>query len=160
MKKLVFLFSLLALVFISCNKDEPNNDGTLQEQEITYAGTYEGNYKLADTSFAKEAVFFSGLLKKDRLKLYGVVDFDPTDTAGFYRANVNDMELAIIKSLLGYIGVNVPNNADDLIKGMNATALFDGDGKVVMNLNFEFNVQVLDTMKLNWQLIRFEGLRK
>ncbi|MBP5613500.1 MAG: hypothetical protein J6X35_05085, partial [Bacteroidales bacterium] len=59
-----------------------------------------------------------------------------------------------------YIGVNVPNNADDLIKGMNATALFDGDGKVVMNLNFEFNVQVLDTMKLNWQLIRFEGLRK
>ncbi len=36
MKKLVFLFGVLSLVFVSCNKDNNNDDGTPKEQELTY----------------------------------------------------------------------------------------------------------------------------
>ncbi len=158
MKKLVFLFGLLTLVFVSCNKDN-EDDGTPKEQELTYSGTYAGKYKLSDTTFDKNAFFIDGLLK-NRLKLYGVVNFDMTDTAGFFRANVSDMELEMVKLLLGFVGVNVPANADRLIKGLNATAQFDGEGKVNMDLNFDLDVQIVDTMKLNWQLIHFEGLRQ
>ena len=34
MKKLVFLFGVLSLVFVSCNKDNNNDDGTPKEQEL------------------------------------------------------------------------------------------------------------------------------
>ncbi len=158
MKKLVFLFGLLALVFVSCNKDN-NDDGTPKEQELTYSGTYAGSYRLSDTSYVKNAIFYDGLLK-NRLKLYGVVNFDMTDTTGFFRANVSDLQMEAVKLLLSFVGVNVPANADKLIKGLNATAQFDGSGKVDMDLNFDFDVQIMDTMKLNWQLIHFEGLRQ
>jgi hypothetical protein len=160
MKKLVFLFGVLSLVFVSCNKDNNDGDGTPKEQELTYSGTYAGHYKLADTTYEKEVFFIDGVIVKNRLKLYGVVDFDQTDTAGFYRANVSDLQLEAIKLLLGFVGVNVPANADKFIKGLNATAQFDGAGKVDMDLNFDFDVQIVDTMKLNWQLIHYEGLRK
>ncbi len=83
-----------------------------------------------------------------------------TDTAGFFRANVSDLQMEAVKLLLSFVGVNVPANADKLIKGHNATARFDGSGKVDMDLNFDFDVQIVDTMKLNWQLIHFEGLRQ
>ena len=158
MKKLVFLFGLLTLVFVSCNKDN-EDDGTPKEQELTYSGTYAGKYKLSDTTFDKNAFFIDGLLK-NRLKLYGVVNFDMTDTTGFFRANVSDLQMEAVKLLLSFVGVNVPANADKLIKGLNATAQFDGSGKVDMDLNFDFDVQIMDTMKLNWQLIHFEGLRQ
>ena len=53
MKKLVFLFGLLALVFVSCNKDN-NDDGTPKEQELTYSGTYASspatNWNLSATA--------------------------------------------------------------------------------------------------------------
>ena len=159
MKKLVFLFGVLSLVFVSCNKDNNKDDGTPNEQELTYSGTYAGSYRLSDTAYEKNAIFYDGLLK-NRLKLYGVVNFDMTDTAGFFRANVSDLQMEAVKLLLSCVGVNVPANADKLIKGLNATARFDGSGKVDMDLNFDFDVQIVDTMKLNWQLIHFEGLRQ
>ena len=159
MKKFLVLFSALALVFVACNKDEEEDDGTLKEKEITYVGTYEGQYKLADTTYDKEVFFINGLLK-DRIKLYGVVNFDQTETPGYFKANVSDTELEVVKLLLGFVGVNIPDNADNLIKGLNATAMFDGAGKVTMDLNFDFDVQIVDTMNLNWRLIHYEGLRK
>lgn len=158
MKKLVVLFSVLAFAFISCDKDD-DNDGELKEQQVTYAGSYEGAYKMADTTIASTAIFTNALLK-DGINLYGVVNFKPTDTTGFFRANVDGTQLSLMTTLLNLIGVNTPNNLDDIIKCLNATAQFDGEGKVNMKLDFDVNVNIGDTVNLNWQLITFEGLRK
>lgn len=160
MKKIVVIFSVLALAFVSCKKEEEKNEsGELKEQEVTYVGTYAGTYKLADTTYAADAFFINGLLK-DRLKLYGLINFEPTDTAGYFRANVGETEMSAIKLLLGFVGVNVPENMNELVNCLNATAQFDGEGKVNMKLDFDVNVNIGDTVNLNWQLITYEGLKK
>ncbi|MBO4281849.1 MAG: hypothetical protein J5873_01465 [Bacteroidales bacterium] len=161
MKKLVLLFSVLGMMgvaFTSC-KDDEKKDNETPVAETSYAGTYVGQYVLADTAYDANAVFFNGVLK-NRLKLYMVVNFEPTDTAGFYRAQIGANETSIVTSLLDYIGVKTPENVEELVKGLSATAQFDGLGKVNMALNFDIDVQVLDTINLNWQLVNFEGLRK
>lgn len=159
MKKLVVLFSVLALAFISCNKEDDNNDGELKEQEVTYAGTYAGTYKMADTTYQADVFFLNGLLK-NRLNLYGIIHFEPTATEGAYTANIGPGEITALKALLGFVGVNVPDNMEEIVKCLNATANFDGEGKVNMKLDFDVDVNVGDTINLNWQLITYEGLRK
>lgn len=157
MKKIVLVFSVLALVFSSCKKEDKEDP---KEEEISYAGSYAGQYTLADTTYDATVFFINGLLK-DRLKLYGIMNFEPTDTTGFYRANIAGTDLTIATQLLTYIGVKTPENINNLVKSLNATAAFDGLGKVNMKLEFGVDVNLLgDTVNLNWQLVSFEGLRK
>ena len=144
MKKLFFVLSVVAFIFVACGDPDPKLE--------VYEGTYEGLYTFGNDDSTQNgeipvmnSPFGKGLL------MYSALPFDTTDTVGFFRANSNIVPTMI--SVLKYIGVDL---GQDSIKNMDATALFK-DNTLTLNLTYTF--ELLEA-EIGVNMIKFEGTKK